>query len=78
MRNPVGESVGLARPGTRDDEQRRRLIKRVGTVFDSAALLGIELGEVWRGHGRPATSRNARPLLVKRLCPKPICCPTQA
>ena len=67
-----GEGVGLAGSCTRDDEKWRRRIKRVASVFDGAALFGIELVEVCCGHGRPATPREARPLLSKRLCPQPI------
>jgi len=55
----VGERVGLAGTRTRDDEKRRSFIELVAAVFDGAALLGVERGEVVCGHCGQATPETA-------------------
>ena len=55
----VGERVGLAGTRTRDDEERRSFIEPAAAVFDGAALLGVERGEVGCGHCGQATPETA-------------------
>src|ERR1700680_3220782 len=43
----------------RDDEERRSFIELVAAVFDGAALLGVERGEVGCGHCGQATPETA-------------------
>jgi len=43
--HPMGERVGLARPGAGDD-QERTVVRRADAVLDGAPLLRIELGEI--------------------------------
>jgi len=50
MRDAVGERVGFSRTRASDDQQRRRLFGRGAAMLDGAALLGIEPGEIVRGH----------------------------
>jgi hypothetical protein len=58
----VGERVGLAGTCTRDDEERRGFMKITAAVFDGAALLGVERGEVGCGHrGEAIPEMAARP-----------------
>ena len=60
MRDPMGERVGLAGAGARDDEQRaaggsRRAVRKA--MLDGAALFGIELFEIGDGgHGELVAS----------------------
>ena len=72
VRDAVGQCVGFARACARDDEKRRCFIKRVAAMFNSAALFGVELGEICCGHRQPPTPRKARPSLFKRLSPQLI------
>jgi hypothetical protein len=59
MHHAMGERAGLARSGTRDHQERgvgRGIADTVlaNTVLDSAALVGVELVEIGRGHRRIA------------------------
>jgi len=45
VRHPVRQSVGLARAGAGDDQERRRLVQRVAAVLDGAPLFGVQFGE---------------------------------
>lgn len=54
----MGQSVGLARPGAGDDEERSsrkrshgRAAGDVNTVFDGPSLLGVKLVEIGAAHG---------------------------
>ena len=55
VRDAVSQCVGFARACPRDDEKRRCSIKRAAAMFHSAALFGVELGEIGSGHKRSPT-----------------------
>src|SRR6476660_689655 len=46
VRDAVGQCVGFARACARDDEKRRCFLKRGAAMFNSTALISIELREI--------------------------------
>ena len=47
MRDPMGESLGLAGARTgRDQQRRRRLCVAADAIFDSAALSGVQVAQM--------------------------------
>jgi hypothetical protein len=74
MHHAMGERAGLARSGTGDDQERgvgRGIAgpALANTVLDSAALVGVELVEIGRGHRRiallEAKQEEPCPILVR-------------
>ena len=54
MRHAMRKRVGFAGAGARDDQQRWDVFEISAAVFDRAALVGIESGEIRRGRARAA------------------------
>jgi hypothetical protein len=54
VRHAMGQRVGLARAGARNDQERvgAAISLRPDAMFDGPSLLRIELGKVGGGHGR--------------------------
>ena len=50
--DPMGQRIGLARAGAGDDQQRAGVDEFRPAVFDGAALVRVELGQIGGGHLR--------------------------
>ncbi|MCK9908558.1 hypothetical protein MXD81_05430 [Microbacteriaceae bacterium K1510] len=67
MGDAMRQSVGLARAGAGDDQQRRRVVEELAAMLDRAALLSVQLGQI-AGRGGSLTIR-AKFQILQALSP---------